>query len=553
MGVGMLALPSAMASAGIVGGTAMLCVAAVIATFGSHLLAECVDRVGRPATLSNLTERALGRFGIVLVDLSAVIIGTSCAIGYLIVVGDTLPEIREWLLVDADDASIFAAREFWILAACPIIAPLAFLRRIDSLRFASLVVVGCVAIIIVTVILFAVEPSALFDPCADFAEPAARAFASSHSSAPAESVACRGEVRLGGDGPRTLGALPTCLFAFAAQINVPSIASELRDPTPRRVLATLVGGTCLTVFGYLVVAIGGYATYGSRVTGDLLISYPRAAVIARVALVFVVILSHPVVSYPVSGCISNSASILSAAVGCRKQRARITGGGGAGGGVVGGGRSANETTGGMAAQEDEAASTTQVSAPSLALPKAPAHEQVEGSVQETAAEAHTPESHAPEAHAEAHAQQEMRGHALAQVQAQQLEEEAARAQEQAARTEAKAPTLLEQPSDPNGGTTFVTERRKAFVIAMYLFTTTVIALNVTDLGIVVALAGAVAATTLVFIAPGACYYMLFRERRPGAKTKLAALLAMAGCALLPLLVLLVLASRGYFGEAWAVA
>ena len=47
--------------------------------------------------------------------------------------------------------------------------------------------------------------------------------------------------------------------------------------------------------------------------------------------------------------------------------------------------------------------------------------------------------------------------------------------------------------------------------------------------------------------------MLFRERRPGAKTKLAALLAMAGCALLPLLVLLVLASRGYFGEAWAVA
>ena len=60
-------------------------------------------------------------------------------------------------------------------------------------------------------------------------------------------------------------------------------------------------GTTLTVANYLAVAGGGYATYGSNVTGDLLISYPRSAVIARVALVFVVLQHHPVSQYPPDG------------------------------------------------------------------------------------------------------------------------------------------------------------------------------------------------------------------------------------------------------------
>ena len=246
MGVGMLALPSAMASAGIVGGSCLLLLSASIATFGSHLLSKCVDIVGRPAGLTKVTERALGRFGIVATDFSVVIIGTSCAIGYLIVVGDTLPEIHTWLVGEAEageegesslspavdgggGGSVLASREFWILAACPIVFPLAFLRRIDSLGFASLLVVGCVGVIVVTVLLFALQPSPLFNPCA------------STSAA----ASCRGEVHAAGDTQHTLAALPTCLFAFAAQINVPSIASELHNPTPTRVLLTLVGGTLL--------------------------------------------------------------------------------------------------------------------------------------------------------------------------------------------------------------------------------------------------------------------------------------------------------------------
>jgi hypothetical protein len=241
MGVGMLALPSAFAAAGWLGGAVMLILSAVIATFGSHLLAECVDRVGRPAPLPKVTEVALGRFGILMTNFSVIIIGSSCAIGYLIVVGDTLPEIFRFV-TGADEGhsgSVFEARQFWILFALLVIVPLGFLRKIESLGFASLLVVGCVGIIVATVFLFAIGPSATFDPCGSQEGQQAEEAAGGEE---APRTTCRGTVVATRDAQHTLSALPTCLFAFAAQINVPSIVSELRHPTRRRVWKTLIGG-----------------------------------------------------------------------------------------------------------------------------------------------------------------------------------------------------------------------------------------------------------------------------------------------------------------------
>ena len=167
MGVGMLALPSAMSAAGMLGGCVLLVVSAIIAAFGSSLLAECVDRVGRPANLSKIAERSFGHMGTLVTNFSVVVIGSSCAIGYLMVVGDMLPLIFAWMFHDSGASlPLLASRGFWILAALPVIAPLAFLRRLDSLRFASSLVVACVGIIVVTVIFFALEPLPAFNPCA---------------------------------------------------------------------------------------------------------------------------------------------------------------------------------------------------------------------------------------------------------------------------------------------------------------------------------------------------------------------------------------------------
>ena len=305
MGVGMLALPAAMANAGLVGGSALLLLSGLIAGFGSYLLAECVTVVGRPATLSTITAKALGVPGIVLTDVAVVIIGTSCAIGYLIVVGDMLPEIAAWLLGEAavQEGSPLASREVWIMAALPVIVPLAFLRRLESLGAASSIVVGCVGLTLFTVMLFALAPGT-FDPCGGNESSTSAGQHTSVGSDDAADASCAGDVVALRDWSHTMSASSTFLFAFAAQINVtptyayrplaprstraspphrhltvtsppphcrrhisqiPSIVSELRTPSAPRVLQVLIGGHAFTALAYLIVASAAYSTYGSNV------------------------------------------------------------------------------------------------------------------------------------------------------------------------------------------------------------------------------------------------------------------------------------------------
>eukprot|EP00322_Chrysochromulina_rotalis_P001271 CAMPEP_0115829710 /NCGR_PEP_ID=MMETSP0287-20121206/1241_1 /TAXON_ID=412157 /ORGANISM="Chrysochromulina rotalis, Strain UIO044" /LENGTH=523 /DNA_ID=CAMNT_0003282989 /DNA_START=73 /DNA_END=1644 /DNA_ORIENTATION=- len=471
MGVGMLALPAAMSNAGYVGGTLLLLFSVGIAAFGSHLLGECVNTIGRPASLSTVTSKALGAPGIILTDASVVIISTSCAIGYLIVVGDMLPEIVEWFVVAAGgETSGHTARELWILAAVPIVAPLAFLQKLESLGPASSLVVGCVGIIIVTVLAYAAGAVSSIEPCVALLPPGNSSFspaATSNHSSCADDEGRVGSVVSFRDLAHTLSSLPTFLFAFAAQINVPSIVSELRRPTPARVARVLLGGVAFTAAAYLVVAGGAYSTYGSAVSADLLVSYPKSAIVARVAMVVVVLLSHPVVSYPVGPCIAN-------------MRATLTHGA--------------LRSDGLPLRAEDAANHVTI-----------------------------------EASAEASSRATTRG------------EPSAYGATSAERP--RAPAIKEATS------LFVSEREQVIIRAVYLTGTTLTALLVTDLGIVVSLAGAASATAVIFIAPGTCYCTLLPQ---GSLQRGAAALAALGCVLMPVLVVLVLMAHGQFGDQWVL-
>ena len=540
MGVGMLALPSAMASAGAVGGIGLLFMSAGIATFGSHLLAECTVRVRRPANLSVVTESALGCAGIILTDLSVIVIGTSCAIGYLIVVGDMLPEIKRWAVGRHHSPSVFDTREFWILATLFVVAPLAFLRRLDSLRFASTVVVAGVGIIIITVLLFLAEPTAVFDPCAistvdDDRPLEGRIESPSGGGGGANASECRGSVVASRDAQHTLSALPTFLFAFAAQINVPAITSELHHPSPRRVWAVLLGGIGLTVGTYAVVAGGGYGTYGDRVTGDLLLSYPEAAIVSRVALVFVVLLSHPVVSFPVSPCVLNSCAIL------RRSLSHATQDRGRPDGQR---RSGPPTAGAAAGSAHAELSSTAMSSTAM---RTTAMSSGRGGDEDTGGGGG--DDNGGSSSCSCAPPQPFNGGSL-------LLEGSARSPPGAAAVNPRpasgvAPKTSRSLSTRGPATsTFVSEPSSRVSISIYLLGTTLVALFVTDLGIVVSLAGALAATMVIFIAPGACFWSLHRTEPMTVKRLFAGVLCAVGTVLLPILVLLVLASHGYLGARW---
>ena len=324
VGVGMLAMPAALASAGWVGGLSLLAFAALASAFASSLLVDCVDHVGRPATLSCITSAAFGPLGRALVDVAVASFCASCAIGYLIVAGDSLPDVVRALDDSAlPDESLWLRRETWIVgSALVVVAPLSCMRDIDSLRFASFLVLVCAVAIGATVLLFSAG-AAGFD---------------AHEGCEAGNSRCLGHRVSVTSAGRTLSALTTFAFAFASQPNVVAVSSELRSPTRARMLGVIAGSVCLsaTIFGLLaprsthagkketraahppaartgILASAGYYTFGDAVCSDLLLSYPETPLLslARLALTYVVLLSYPVVSYPVPYCCDSLLHLLS--------------------------------------------------------------------------------------------------------------------------------------------------------------------------------------------------------------------------------------------------
>ena len=383
----------------------LLCAMAASLT-ASLLLSECVDAVGRPATLPLVTEKAWGAPLRVFSDVSVLVQCFGSATGYLIAVGDTMPAVVSTLFGGGEHmGGLFMRRELWIIVfvVC-VIAPLSFLRRMDSLRFASFLVILAASIIVATVCLFAVGGSS-FD---------------AHLGCEQGMSRCRGDRSFLSEPEHVAKALPVFVFAYAYHSNLVPVASELDTPTRHRMLEVIGGSllVCSTVF--ICLSGLGYMTFGDSVDSDLLLSYPetKAVILARFALVYVVALSYPVLSYPVPYNVDS----LVAALTC---------------------------------------------APADATANA-------------AAEAST-HSH----------------------------------------------------------TLFITNMRHRGYVALWLLATTSTAMRVTDLGLLISLAGAVASSGIVFLIPGICYLRLL----PGASRCLRVLAGMMvgfGTGLLPGLVYVVL-------------
>lgn len=291
LGVGMLALPSAVAAAGWLGGALLTGFSILVFGISGFLLAEACATIGPGVTLSELNEIAFGATVARLFDASVVVgIGGTCT-AYLIVVGDSVPGIVVALGGPEHGHPILVRRELWILMAVGAILPLFMLRRIHALRFASMVVIGCGLVISATVVAFAVIPSRL----------------DAHEGCEFGASACKGMWALYTSPLRTLTAMPAFTFAYAANTNVPTVYSELACPSRGRMLLVLCGAVALSTALYLSLAFGGYYTFGDEVRSDLLLSYPQTLplVLARLALCVVAVLSFPTLGYPAPYCLAS--------------------------------------------------------------------------------------------------------------------------------------------------------------------------------------------------------------------------------------------------------
>ncbi|KAF2743297.1 vacuolar amino acid transporter-like protein 6 [Sporormia fimetaria CBS 119925] len=275
LGAGLLAMPSALSKMGIFLGIFVIAWAGLTSAFGLYLQTRCARYVDRGhvsfSALSQLTYPNLS----VLFDSAIAIKCFGVAVSYLIIIGDLMPGVVEGFAPDVE-IGFLVDRQFWITAFMLIIIPLSFLRRLDSLKYTSIIALCSIAYLVILVFAHWVIGDI----------PAAE----------------RGPVRVfQWSGPiSALAAFPVIVFAYTCHQNMFTILNEIKDNSHFRtttVIAGSIGSGCVL---YILTGITGYLTYGDNIKGNIVSMYPTSffSTIGRLAIVVLVMFSYPLQIHP---------------------------------------------------------------------------------------------------------------------------------------------------------------------------------------------------------------------------------------------------------------
>lgn len=275
LGAGLLAMPSALSKMGIFLGIFVIAWAGLTAGFGLYLQTRCARYVERGhvsfATLSQLTYPNLS----IIFDAAIAIKCFGVAVSYLIIIGDLMPGVVIGFAPGAGHINFLVDRQFWITAFMLIVIPLSFLRRLDSLKYTSVIALFSIAYLVILVVAHYIK---------------------------GDTIADRGQVRVfewAGPIP-ALAAFPVIVFAYTCHQNMFSILNEIADNSHFRtttVILGAIGGACSL---YILTGITGYLSYGDNIRGNIVSMYPTAAAstIGRLAIVILVMFSYPLQIHP---------------------------------------------------------------------------------------------------------------------------------------------------------------------------------------------------------------------------------------------------------------
>ncbi|TQS31405.1 hypothetical protein Golomagni_08312, partial [Golovinomyces magnicellulatus] len=255
-------------------GTVLVLWSGLTSAFGLYLQSRCARYLDRGTSsffaLSQLTYPNAA----VIFDLAIAVKCFGVGVSYMIIIGDLMPGVMQGFLSNAASIPYLVDRHFWITAFMLMVIPLSFLRRLDSLKYTSLVALVSIGYLIVLVIYhFASDPHAKPEDI--------------------RVIQWAGAVQ-------TLSALPVVVFAYTCHQNMFSIVNEIRDNSPVSMVSMVVSSIGTAACIYLVVGITGYITFGNAVKGNIVMMYPTnaASTIGKAAIVILVLFSIPLQVHP---------------------------------------------------------------------------------------------------------------------------------------------------------------------------------------------------------------------------------------------------------------
>lgn len=160
LGAGMLAMPAAFANLGYVPGISFIFLAGILASFGLYLFVLSSQYIGRRATVNGLAKITYPQMRL-LFDFAIALKCFGVAVSYLIVIGDMCYGI---MVGFGSNSALLTDRRFWLALSALVLVPLAFLRRMDSLKYTSFMGLLSVFYLVGVAIWNFVKPDAIRPP-----------------------------------------------------------------------------------------------------------------------------------------------------------------------------------------------------------------------------------------------------------------------------------------------------------------------------------------------------------------------------------------------------
>ncbi|AOA62772.1 Vacuolar amino acid transporter 6 [Komagataella phaffii CBS 7435] len=277
IGAGILAMPYAIRSSGILFGVFLIILSGLASLFGLFLQTK-VSQFVTPGhasffTVAQITYPKASIFFDIAIMIKC--FGVGCS--YLVVIGDLMPKIVHALVKDSTLAEhpALEARNLWISLFMLIIIPLCYLRNLTSLKYASLVALSSVGYLVVLVVVHLIFP---------------------------DEAIVRGPIKAVGPTSITefLGSFPIFVVSYTSQHNAFSLINELRDKSAANMNKFISIAISTAMVLYMVTGICGYLTFGDNIISNIIAMYPQnvSSTVGRIAIVFLVTLSFPLQCHP---------------------------------------------------------------------------------------------------------------------------------------------------------------------------------------------------------------------------------------------------------------
>lgn len=290
VGAGIMALPATMKALGLVLGIAMIIFMAFLTEASIEMLLR-FSRVGQSTSYGGVMGDAFGKFGKIALQICVLVNNVGVLIVYMIIIGDVLSGTTSSGVHHAGVLEGWFGVYWWnsrtfvlLVTTLAVFAPLACLKRIDSLRFTSALSVAlAVVFLVITVGITVIK-------------------------------LINGSISM----PRLLPdvtdvtsflnlftVVPVLVTAYICHYNVHSIDSELEDSTQIKSVVRSSLALCSSV--YVMTSLFGFLLFGDGTLDDVLANFdadlgiPYGSLlndVVRVSYAAHLMLVFPIVFYP---------------------------------------------------------------------------------------------------------------------------------------------------------------------------------------------------------------------------------------------------------------